>query len=95
MDKEKHYTGLNIKVGDYIIRNDSYQYIVNKVGYSKAKQEETITPVAYYGLHNFGMVKDYLIKHMALDSGENITTIKQLNELLSSASAKLNDALQE
>lgn len=25
MAKAEHYTGLNIKVGDYIIRNDSYQ----------------------------------------------------------------------
>ena len=95
MVKAERYSGLNIRVGEYIIRNDTYQYIINKVGYNKAKQEETITPVAYYGLHNFELVKDYLIKHMALDSGENITTVKQLNELLSSASAKLKDALEE
>jgi len=87
--------GLNIRIGDdYTITNDNYQYIINKVGYNKKQNVETITPVAYYGLHSFNLVKDYLIKHMALSSGE-LTTVHQLEEAMRTASAKLEDALQE
>ena len=91
---KKEYTGLNIEVGDYVIRNDAYQYIINKKGFNKVTQEHTLTPVAYYGLHSFGLVKDWLIKHMAFDSAE-LTTIGELNKALSDASAKLRDVLQE
>lgn len=91
---KKEYTGLNIEVGDYVIRNDAYQYIINKKGFNKVTQERTLTPVAYYGLHSFGLVKDWLIKHMAFDSAE-LTTIGELNKALYDASAKLQDALQE
>ena len=92
--KQEKKTGLNIRIGDdYIITSDSYQYIINKIGFNKVKKEETISPVAYFGLHSFNLAKDYMIKHIALNSGE-LKTIDQLNEALKTAKSEVDTYME-
>lgn len=88
---------LNIKIGDnYTITNDKYQYMLNKVYNRKSKKTGEVEPVAvpigYYGLHSFNLLKDHLIKDIALNSAE-ITTVTQLNKVLTDAKAFVEDAL--